>query len=62
MPDLHCLSKVQFKELDRLLLLCQLAHLDPCLVAALRTGGLLETPPPWHMTILIMVSKKFAGY
>ena len=54
-----CLSKVQFQELDRLLLLCQLAHLGvlntgifgPCLVAALWTGGLLETPPPWHVTI-----------
>ena len=39
-------------------LLCQLAHLGvlntvifvPCLVAALWTGGLLETPPPWHAT------------
>ncbi len=64
-PDPHCLSKVQFQELNRLLLLCQLAYLGvlntgifgPCLVAALRTGGLLETPPPWHGTILLALPR-----
>ena len=52
MPDPHCLSKVQFRELNRLLLLCQLAYLG-----VLNTNGLRDfrsvsrrRPADWQFT------------
>ncbi len=49
------LVKVCLRNLIVCFLLCQLGIFGPCLVAALWTGGLLETPPPWHATIYINV-------